>query len=208
METMFACPSRWGKVFVSRTRPTIASRSILPRRAIRALTSRKATESACRSFLRTTLMSVTPPTAPSFRDFRSVLIRTIQALIVSVSFDFHDSVRLQILMIYQVCSKETQIQPGDTCEAIAARNNISISIIQELNPDDTCAGLLAFAQICVDGPANNCASIYVVTGEEGGCANIAADHGIDFPRLRELNPNIDAACGNIYPGEPLCIASK
>ncbi|KAL0064931.1 hypothetical protein AAF712_008050 [Marasmius tenuissimus] len=106
------------------------------------------------------------------------------------------------------CSRTTRIEAGDTCEAIATRENISIDIIHKLNPDNKCAGLIAFTQICVDGPTNNCASIYVVTGNEGGCTNIAASKGIDFPRLRELNPNIDATCGNIYPGEPLCVASK
>ncbi|KAL0059169.1 hypothetical protein AAF712_014092 [Marasmius tenuissimus] len=111
-------------------------------------------------------------------------------------------------MTFQACSRTTRIEAGDTCEAIATRENISIDIIHKLNPGNKCAGLLAFTQICVDGPTNNCASIYVVTGNEGGCANIAAAHGIDFPRLRELNPNIDATCGNIYPTEPLCIASK
>ncbi|KAG7086196.1 hypothetical protein E1B28_002159 [Marasmius oreades] len=106
------------------------------------------------------------------------------------------------------CTRTTEIQAGDTCDAIAGRNGISTYIIQQINPGNTCAGLLAFTQICVDSPANNCAKIYTVTGNEGGCDPIATAQGITFTRLRELNPNIDAFCGNIYPGEVLCVQSK
>ncbi|KAJ6544136.1 hypothetical protein B0H19DRAFT_956798, partial [Mycena capillaripes] len=43
-------------------------------------------------------------------------------------------------------------------------------------------------------------------GTEGGCSNIAAAHGITFPVLASLNPNIDMGCTNIYVGEVLCTA--
>ncbi|KAF9261847.1 hypothetical protein L218DRAFT_961087 [Marasmius fiardii PR-910] len=106
------------------------------------------------------------------------------------------------------CTKTTEIQPDETCDSIAARSGISTYIIQQLNPGNTCAGLLAFTQICVDSPANNCAKIYTVTGNENGCTPIATAQGITFAELRQLNPNIDAVCGNIYPGEVLCVQSK
>ncbi|KAF9261843.1 hypothetical protein L218DRAFT_869102, partial [Marasmius fiardii PR-910] len=71
-----------------------------------------------------------------------------------------------------------------------------------------CAGLIAFTQICVDSPANNCARTYTVAGNENGCYPIAIAEGITFARLRKLNPNIDEVCGNIYSGEVLCVESR
>ncbi|KAF9257253.1 hypothetical protein L218DRAFT_1019286 [Marasmius fiardii PR-910] len=104
------------------------------------------------------------------------------------------------------CTKTTTIEPDETCDSIASRSGISTYIIQQINPGNTCAALLAFTQICVDSPANNCAKVYTVTTNDmGGCGPIAAAQGITFARLRELNPNIDQFCGNIYPGEALAL---
>ncbi|KAL0571626.1 hypothetical protein V5O48_010333 [Marasmius crinis-equi] len=106
------------------------------------------------------------------------------------------------------CTKTVTIESGDTCDAIAGRNFISTYTIQNINPAGTCSSLVAGQQICVNSPSNKCVSVYLVSGTEGGCTNIATSHGITFARLRELNPNVDADCTNIYPGESLCIASN
>ncbi|KAJ8093948.1 hypothetical protein PM082_009831 [Marasmius tenuissimus] len=105
------------------------------------------------------------------------------------------------------CTETATVQPGDNCDKIAFRNLISTYTIQNTNPAGTCSSLVAGADICVDHPSNRCVGVYLVSGNEGGCANIASSHGITFDRLRELNPNVDTQCGNIYPGESLCTAA-
>ncbi|KAK1223892.1 hypothetical protein PQX77_013226 [Marasmius sp. AFHP31] len=105
------------------------------------------------------------------------------------------------------CTETATVQPGDTCDKIAFRNLISTYTIQNINPAGTCSSLVAGGDVCVDHPSNRCVGVYLVSGNEGGCANVASSHGITFDRLRELNPNVDAQCGNIYPGESLCTAA-
>ncbi|KAJ7171631.1 hypothetical protein C8R43DRAFT_20465, partial [Mycena crocata] len=104
------------------------------------------------------------------------------------------------------CTKFTTVQPGDSCDAIAQRSAVSIYNLQHINPTIPCSGLISGQAICIDSPLVNCSAVYTVDGTEGGCSNIAAAHGIAFPTLVDLNPNINSGCTNIYVGEVLCTA--
>ncbi|KAK7042981.1 hypothetical protein VNI00_008718 [Paramarasmius palmivorus] len=106
------------------------------------------------------------------------------------------------------CTKLSTIQPGDSCDAIAQRNSISIYNLQLINPPNTCSGLIAGQSICVDSPLVNCSAVYTVDGTEGGCWNIAEANNIPLSTLLELNPNVNSECTNIYPGEVLCISPR
>ncbi|ESK91741.1 carbohydrate-binding module family 50 protein [Moniliophthora roreri MCA 2997] len=110
--------------------------------------------------------------------------------------------------ISTACTRLSTVQPGDSCDAIAQRNSVSIYNLQLINPPNTCSGLIAGQAICVDSPLVNCSAVYTVDGSEGGCFNIAQAQGISLSALLDLNPNVNEQCTNIYVGEVLCIAPR
>ncbi|KAL9936299.1 hypothetical protein V8E36_005141 [Tilletia maclaganii] len=107
------------------------------------------------------------------------------------------------------CTNYSTVQPNDTCDKICQRSKVSLYNLQQLNSNKTslCSSLQSGTGICVDGTSNNCGAVATVASDQS-CSDIATKYNTTFANLRTLNPNVNADCFNIYPGEVLCVAPR
>ncbi|KAF8189635.1 hypothetical protein BJ912DRAFT_965962 [Pholiota molesta] len=106
------------------------------------------------------------------------------------------------------CARNYTVQAGDFCDAISAAQNVSTYQLATVNSaiiDPTCSNLFVGEVICLGLVGQDCTTVAVVQSGSG-CADIAAQANITTPVLLANNPNVDADCTNIYPGEVLCVA--
>ncbi|KAL6304489.1 hypothetical protein BKA93DRAFT_782776 [Sparassis latifolia] len=107
----------------------------------------------------------------------------------------------------QTCDRSYTVQAGDICDSISAANNVSTYQLAASNPsiDATCDNLYAGEVLCLGYQGEDCNTTYVVKlGDD--CAAISTAYAINTTVLYENNPQIDAACDNLYVGEVLCVA--
>ncbi|KAJ8519996.1 hypothetical protein ONZ45_g3143 [Pleurotus djamor] len=108
------------------------------------------------------------------------------------------------------CARPFTVSSGDTCDQIAAAEGISTFQILASNfgiINSDCSNIFPNQVICLRRACLDCSTIHVVQ-EGDSCSAIASAAGISVPTMIGSNPNLDAGCTNIYPGEVLCVASS
>ncbi|EPQ26293.1 uncharacterized protein PFL1_06228 [Pseudozyma flocculosa PF-1] len=107
------------------------------------------------------------------------------------------------------CITYDTVKLGDSCNAIAQRNQITDFYLLKLNPDvgQDCAELTAGEGICVDSSLNVCGSTTAVAEGEG-CYDIAGRTNITLEAFLDLNPGVSSDCGNLQPEEVVCVAAR
>ncbi|PAV18213.1 hypothetical protein PNOK_0669900 [Pyrrhoderma noxium] len=103
------------------------------------------------------------------------------------------------------CARNYTVQPGDVCDAISAANHVSTFQLAHVNTfiDVDCTNLFVGEILCLGIVGQDCSTTTVV--QEGNtCPSIEAAASIPASTLFNNNPNINADCSNIYPGEVLC----
>ncbi|KAJ7489568.1 hypothetical protein FB451DRAFT_693571 [Mycena latifolia] len=107
------------------------------------------------------------------------------------------------------CNRHYTVKAGDICDSISAANNVSSYQLQTINAgyiDADCSNLMPDANICLGYAGEDCSTTYVVVADDT-CDLITSSHGISTDVLHANNPQINAACDNIYIGEVLCVSS-
>ncbi|GLB40909.1 putative lysin motif containing protein [Lyophyllum shimeji] len=106
------------------------------------------------------------------------------------------------------CSRTYTVVPNDTCDAISAAQNVSTYQLAVNNPavDAACDNLWVGQVLCLGIEGQDCSTVHVVA-EGDNCEAVAQAAGTTFVILEANNPNVDAGCTNIYPGEVLCTAN-
>jgi len=107
------------------------------------------------------------------------------------------------------CSRNGTVQAGDSCDALSARDSVSTFQLANANPviDALCDNIFPGEDLCLGLVGKDCST--VVTIQSGNtCTSIAAAANIDPSVLLANNPNVNADCSNIYPGEVLCTDSN
>ncbi|KAF8876135.1 hypothetical protein BD779DRAFT_1650928 [Infundibulicybe gibba] len=107
------------------------------------------------------------------------------------------------------CTKGYTVKSGDFCDGISATQGVSTYQLAHANPqiNKGCTNLFVGEKLCLARKGEDCQPTHIVQVGDT-CASIARAAGTSFDTLRANNPNIDAKCSNIYPGEVLCVAKK
>ncbi|KAF9033717.1 hypothetical protein BDZ89DRAFT_1130881 [Hymenopellis radicata] len=107
------------------------------------------------------------------------------------------------------CARTYTVVAGDFCDAISAANNASTYQLAHVNPGPQinagCTNIFAGETLCLGEVGQDCNETYVIASGDA-CGAIASTFGIGLDVLLANNPNVNAACSNIYPGEVLCVA--
>ncbi|PAV15808.1 hypothetical protein PNOK_0866600 [Pyrrhoderma noxium] len=107
----------------------------------------------------------------------------------------------------QSCARSYTIQPGDYCNGISASQHVSSFQLSYSNPSLDCGSLRAGQSICLGLSGKDCQTTQVISSGQT-CASIISSAGISLQTLHANNPNVNADCSNIYPGEVLCTSSS
>ncbi|KAJ7026136.1 hypothetical protein C8F04DRAFT_1126281 [Mycena alexandri] len=108
------------------------------------------------------------------------------------------------------CNRRYTIQENDICDSISAANQVSTYQLATINAgyiDTGCTNLEPGASICLGYAGEDCTTTYVIVADDT-CDAITDKFSISSSTLRTNNPQINAACDNIYIGEVLCVSSK
>ncbi|KAF5339501.1 hypothetical protein D9758_016370 [Tetrapyrgos nigripes] len=104
------------------------------------------------------------------------------------------------------CARNYTVHLGDFCDGISAAQHTSTFQLANANQgviNADCSNLAVGMPLCLGDLGKDCSTVTVV--ESGvGCATIADNAGIPLDTLLHNNPNVNADCTNIYPGEVLC----
>ncbi|KJA16071.1 hypothetical protein HYPSUDRAFT_47701 [Hypholoma sublateritium FD-334 SS-4] len=129
-------------------------------------------------------------------------IFSVQSLVVA-------ALSLAVLVNGQqaACARNYTVQPGDFCDEISAAQNVSTFQLASVNSaiiDPACDNLQVGEVLCLGLVGQDCTDVHVVASGDA-CDTIASQAGINTTVLLANNPNVNAACSNIYPGEVLCV---
>ncbi|RAH78658.1 hypothetical protein BO86DRAFT_402605 [Aspergillus japonicus CBS 114.51] len=130
------------------------------------------------------------------------------------------------------CGKFDLVQPGDSCEGIAAKHDIQLSTFYTWNPavNSSCADLDVGYYVCdqtlgytapttptaAAGNALNtptpfepemvagCTAFYFVRSGDT-CPAIASSHGITVGDIEQWNPKVGSACTDLWLDEYICV---
>jgi len=105
------------------------------------------------------------------------------------------------------CARNYTVQPGDFCDKISAAQNSSTFQLASVNSaiiDSACDNLQVGEVLCLGLVGQDCTKVHVVASGDA-CGTIASQAEINTTVLLANNPNVNAACSNIYPGEVLCV---
>ncbi|KZP31873.1 carbohydrate-binding module family 50 protein [Athelia psychrophila] len=108
------------------------------------------------------------------------------------------------------CARNTTVHLGETCDIISATFNVSTYQLAYVNNgtiDAACDNLAEGEPLCLGFADQDCIQTHVVISGDS-CFAIALNANISGTVLSNNNPNVNAACSNIYPGEVLCIADR
>jgi len=107
------------------------------------------------------------------------------------------------------CSRNGTVQPNDSCDIFSARNNVSTFQLANANQaiDPLCDNIFPEENLCLGLVGEDCDSVAPVQSGDS-CSSIATAANITMATLIANNPNVNADCSNIYPGEVLCVASN
>ncbi|KAF8537777.1 hypothetical protein BDD12DRAFT_780083 [Trichophaea hybrida] len=90
---------------------------------------------------------------------------------------------------------------GDTCETVS--NKLSVSTEQLIllnNLDQNCDNLILGSTVCLP---QSCSIYNVQSGEN--CASVAQEHGLTLQQFKNLNPDINNQCSNLFANFNYCI---
>ncbi|KAG6809464.1 hypothetical protein H0H92_016133 [Tricholoma furcatifolium] len=130
------------------------------------------------------------------------------------------------LQVRATCDRTYTVASDDTCDGISAAQSVSTLVIttafrkewrtQPLNRyqlaldnpeiDAACDNLIVGETLCLGFQGADCTSVHVVASGDG-CDTIATNANTTLATLLANNPNVNAECSNIYPGEVLCTAT-
>ncbi|KAK0231565.1 hypothetical protein IW262DRAFT_1292431 [Armillaria fumosa] len=107
------------------------------------------------------------------------------------------------------CARNYTVHLGDTCDAISAAQNSSTYQLASVNTNINvgCTNLALGEVLCLGITGQDCTDTYVVASGDN-CVAIAAAEGTTDDILLANNPNVDATCANIYPGEVIGASAK
>jgi len=105
------------------------------------------------------------------------------------------------------CASEFTVQAGDTCAIIAAQFGITIVQLEAANPsiNSGCTNLAIGEVLCIPAAAVCPSGVFFIVQSGDVCTEIAIDLGVTVAALQASNPQIDAACDNLFVGEQLCV---
>ncbi|KAF8876162.1 hypothetical protein BD779DRAFT_1561260 [Infundibulicybe gibba] len=107
------------------------------------------------------------------------------------------------------CARNYTVAPGDVCDKISATQHASTYQLASANSqiDPLCDNIFVGQVLCLGLVGHDCQDTHIIQSGEG-CDTITAGAGITSDILRTNNPNVNANCTNIYPGEVLCVAAQ
>jgi len=101
------------------------------------------------------------------------------------------------------CSEPYIVKAGDTCWDIAQKHNLTVSILQELNPPlIKCSELQIGQKICVKLFNLKIGNVYNVK-QGDTCWDLAQKNNISFDDFKKYNPQVD--CDNLQINQPLIV---
>ncbi|KAF9073623.1 hypothetical protein BDP27DRAFT_1318602 [Rhodocollybia butyracea] len=107
------------------------------------------------------------------------------------------------------CSSTYTVVSGDTCDAIAVKNNVTVAALEAANPDidAQCDNLFVGESLCIPGTtiANSTCQVEFTVQSGDDCFDIAEQFNVTLAALEAANPQVDPLCDNLLPGEVLCI---
>ncbi|KAF9002304.1 hypothetical protein BDQ17DRAFT_1425963 [Cyathus striatus] len=106
------------------------------------------------------------------------------------------------------CIRFYDVVTGDTCDLISEKEGVSSFQLASVNSgtiNSECSNLFVGEVLCLATPEENCPDVFVVRSGDS-CDVIADDSGISVGLLLENNPNVNAECTNLRPGEVLCVS--
>ncbi|EPQ51676.1 hypothetical protein GLOTRDRAFT_123194 [Gloeophyllum trabeum ATCC 11539] len=128
-----------------------------------------------------------------------------------------------------ICARNYTVHLGDTCDAISAQQGVStyatfthaiiqhteetpfaryqLAFVNQGRIDAACDNLALGEPLCLGIQGQDCGSVHVVYSGDS-CLNIVDSTGVSLTTLLANNPNVNAECSNIYPGEVLCTANQ
>ncbi|KAJ3416893.1 hypothetical protein HDV05_007951 [Chytridiales sp. JEL 0842] len=103
------------------------------------------------------------------------------------------------------CSKLHVVQDTETCDSIAAEENMTKTDLLAANPGLLCDVLKSGTSVCLEGPAQSCATtVMVMPRDTLTCADAAAKYSLTMEDFTYLNPALN--CTTPIPGmTDLCI---
>ncbi|KAG6811287.1 hypothetical protein H0H92_008154 [Tricholoma furcatifolium] len=112
------------------------------------------------------------------------------------------------LQVRETCDRTYTVASGDTCDGISAAQKVSTYQLALDNPNihAACDNLIVGETLCLGFLGADCTSVYVVASGDD-CDTIATNANATVATLLANNPNVNADCSNIYPGEVLCTAT-
>ncbi|EJF66520.1 hypothetical protein BD309DRAFT_757476 [Dichomitus squalens] len=107
------------------------------------------------------------------------------------------------------CTRTYTVKEGDWCDTISAQHNVSTYQLAAVNPDidDLCNNLAVGQNLCLGTEGEDCKSTHVVEANDS-CEGLYGTYGINATVLYHNNPQLDAACDNLYIGEVVCVANS
>ncbi|KAF8171586.1 hypothetical protein K438DRAFT_1729300 [Mycena galopus ATCC 62051] len=118
------------------------------------------------------------------------------------------------------CADYYTVVENDSCDTIAAAQDISSAQFLALNPGLTCAGLLAGVAYCdfpltpvapappsnlAAGSFSNCTAYYTIASGNT-CTSVDQQYDLALSDLLRWNPSLTASCTTIGLGEAYCVA--
>ncbi|ODO06295.1 hypothetical protein L198_01527 [Cryptococcus wingfieldii CBS 7118] len=79
-----------------------------------------------------------------------------------------------------------------------------LALVNDAEIDENCDNLEPDQSVCLGIEGQDCTKVYTVVANDT-CAWVQEMYGISNETLYSNNPQIDAACENIYIGEVLCV---
>ncbi|KAF9002289.1 hypothetical protein BDQ17DRAFT_1542372 [Cyathus striatus] len=101
------------------------------------------------------------------------------------------------------CLETYTVVAGDTCDLISQKEHVSSYQLTSINYatiNSDCSNLFVGEVLCLATQEENCPDVSVVHSGDS-CNNIAYNSGISVTLLIENNPNVNADCTNLHPGE-------
>ncbi|KAJ3074302.1 hypothetical protein HDU98_011566 [Podochytrium sp. JEL0797] len=110
------------------------------------------------------------------------------------------------------CTFTYETETSDTCGSIAARNSMSLSVFQSMNPTVSCGNdlpLPANQLVCVPGDSSESSTppcLFSYTLQNGDtCDRVAQLFGLSPTDRLLMNPTLDCADTSAYVGQSLCL---
>ncbi|KAF9002288.1 hypothetical protein BDQ17DRAFT_1280576 [Cyathus striatus] len=107
------------------------------------------------------------------------------------------------------CTRNYTVVAHDFCDLISAKEGVSSFQLASVNAgiiNADCSNLFVGEVLCLGLEGQDCTQVSVVQPTGDSCFSIATDAGISVDTLIANNPNVNADCTNIHPGEVLCVA--